>query len=369
MSTNTANRGYQLPSPANFLDEDVLRLISALQAIDADVASILTSLIGKAAAAHGHVINDVAGLQQALDGKQAVGVSGSLGSLSDVSDVAPANNMFLRFSGAEWAPATFDASMIAGGTINIARLPSHLASTALSSTYAPLSHSHGIAQVTGLQGAIDGKANIDHTHTAGQVSGLGSAATQNVGTAANNVVQLDGSARLPAVDASLLTNLPAGTPTGSVIAFAGASAPSDWLFCFGQNVSRTTYAALFAVLGTTYGAGDGSTTFTLPDLRGRVVAGQDDMGGVSANRLTGQTGGVDGDVLGATGGSETHTLTIAQMPSHSHTITGNATTGGSSFVSVTAGTTSLSPSTNSTGGGGAHNNVQPTIVLNYIIKT
>ena len=160
MTTNTANRGYQLPNPANFLDEDVLRLISALQAIDADMASVLAGLLGKAAAAHGHVINDVAGLQQALDGKQAVGVYGSLGSLSDVSDTAPANNMFLRFTGAEWAPVAFDASMIAGGTINVARLPSYLASTSLSSTYAPLSHSHSIAQVTGLQGALDAKAPV-----------------------------------------------------------------------------------------------------------------------------------------------------------------------------------------------------------------
>ncbi len=160
MTTNTANRGYQLPNPANFLDEDVLRLISALQAIDADMASVLAGLLGKAAAAHGHVINDVAGLQQALDGKQAVGVYGSLGSLSDVSSAAPANNMFLRFSGSEWIPVVFDASMIAGGTISAARLPSYLASTSLSSTYAPLTHSHAIADVAGLQAALNAKADL-----------------------------------------------------------------------------------------------------------------------------------------------------------------------------------------------------------------
>jgi microcystin-dependent protein len=106
---------------------------------------------------------------------------------------------------------------------------------------------------------------------------------------------------------------------GEIVDFAGAAAPSGWLLCFGQAVSRTTYAALFGVIGTTYGAGNGTTTFNLPDLRGRVTAGQDDMGGTSANRLTGASGGVDGDVLGATGGDETHVLTTAQLASHSHT--------------------------------------------------
>ena len=83
-------------------------------------------------------------------------------------------------------------------------------------------------------------------------------------------------------------------PTGTVVPFAGPSAPTGWLFCFGQTVSRTTYAALFAALGTTYGAGDGSTTFVLPDLRGRLPSGKDDMGGTAASRLTTAGSGVDG---------------------------------------------------------------------------
>lgn len=162
------------------------------------------------------------------------------------------------------------------------------------------------------------------------------------------------------------------TPVGAVTPFAGTTEPTGWLLCYGQAVSRTTYKALFDLIGTTYGSGDGSTTFNLPDLRGRVVAGQDDMGGSSANRLTGLSGGVDGDVLAAAGGAEAHTLTTAEMPAHTHDYvrplsTTDSDRGGASSEWSIDNTQTLS--TASTGGGGAHNNIQPTLILNYIIKT
>lgn len=97
----------------------------------------------------------------------------------------------------------------------------------------------------------------------------------------------------------------AAIPAGMVVDFAGGTAPSGWLLCYGQAVSRTTYSALFGAIGTTWGTGDGSTTFNLPDLRGRVRAGRDDMGGTAAGRLTNAlTGnpGLDGTSLGAAGG-------------------------------------------------------------------
>ena len=187
------------------------------------------------------------------------------------------------------------------------------------------------------------------------------------------------------------------TPIGTVMDYAGTTEPDGWLFLYGQNVSRTTEAALFAVIGTTYGVGDGVTTFGLPDGRGRVVAGKDDMGGASANRLTDQTGGLDGDVLGDSGGAETHTLLQSQLPLFSLDLTGlsistilsnavnlisstslvalnggstglGGVSGGTRVETPTAAST-LSGSVGSGGSDAAHNIVQPTLILNKIIYT
>lgn len=179
-------------------------------------------------------------------------------------------------------------------------------------------------------------------------------------------------ARMVAADVATQAELDVAMPVGAVVPFAGAASPSGWLLCGGQAVSRTTYAALFTAIGVAYGAGDGSTTFNLPDLRGRVVGGRDDMGtGTSAGRLTPAFFGANADTLGATGGSQSHTLTIAQMPAHDHDMTAlgsrNLASGGGDVVPEQG-----SPSTMTTaqrGGGSAHNNVQPTLILNYLIKT
>ncbi len=217
-----------------------------------------------------------------------------------------------------------------------------------------------------------------------------------------STLRLESGASLAVEDGATVAGLsaPSALPAGMLAPFAGAAAPAGWLLCYGQAVSRDDYPALFAAIGTTHGAGDGSTSFNLPDLRGRAVAGKDDMGGSAANRLTGQSGGVDGDTLGAAGGAETHTLGSSQMPSHSHARGTLATaSAGSHNHSINTGAFHTSGNysrlswgnnnasgTQSTASGGshshairgytgrvgsgrAHNNVQPTVVLNWIVKT
>lgn len=120
-----------------------------------------------------------------------------------------------------------------------------------------------------------------------------------------------------------------------------------------------------------YGLGDGSTTFNVPDRRGRVAAGNDSMGGTSANRLTNPSstiGGIDGDNMGGSGGAETHVITVAQLASHTHTKGPSGTSGTFGLVDSGAASSSGNPPTGSTGSDAAHNNVQPTLISNYIIK-
>jgi len=191
---------------------------------------------------------------------------------------------------------------------------------------------------------------------------------------------------------------PITTPVGTILDFAGTVPPSGWLMCSGEEVSRTTYNTLFITLnsGAIYGTGNGTTTFNLPDCRGRVSAGKDNMikdspfAGTSANRLTGTvSGGINGDNLAAVGGVQDHVLTPAQTPIHDHgggihahtaTTTGGTHNGGGTNTGQFADggnnlqvpTTTVNNSTTiiaSFGGDGNHNNVQPTIIFNKIIKT
>jgi microcystin-dependent protein len=149
-------------------------------------------------------------------------------------------------------------------------------------------------------------------------------------------------------------------PIGSINSFAGTVAPNGWLLCDGSNVLRDTYKLLFSVIGVTYGNGDGVTTFTLPDMRGRVS-------------VTAGTGiGLTNRVLGAVGGEENHLLTLNEIPAHTHTY--DKQNGIQNIVAVDgAGITAADDpitvtNTSSAGGGAAHNVMQPFIVLNHIIK-
>ncbi|MGA7489037.1 MAG: tail fiber protein [Xanthobacteraceae bacterium] len=113
---------------------------------------------------------------------------------------------------------------------------------------------------------------------------------------------------------------PYNVPLGAGLPFFGTVAPnSSFAFPRGQAISRSTYAALFGLIGTTYGAGDGATTFGLPDLSGRLLACREGMEGAPPpGRITAAGSGIDGTVLGATGGVQNVTLGASQIPSHTH---------------------------------------------------
>lgn len=228
-----------------------------------------------------------------------------------------------------------------------------------------------------------------------------------------------------------LSTLIASLP-GVVLPYAGSTAPSGFLFCYGQALSRTTYKRLFDVIGTQFGAGDGSTTFNVPDLRGRTVAASDNMGGTAAQRgqvvtnLTTAAGSAsataasgtglaigmyivssnvpagtkitavsgtgitmsanasaagtvstrfsfvtDAQALGGNGGAIQHKLAATEIAAHTHTVPGQNANGGSYSALQTVGDSNLPSNwgTSANVGDLPHANMQPTIVLNYIIKT
>lgn len=159
---------------------------------------------------------------------------------------------------------------------------------------------------------------------------------------------------------------PFAFPTGIPLPFAGTegSVPAGWLICAGQAVSRATYAALFAVIGTAFGSGDGSTTFNVPDLRGRAPFGKDDMGGSAANRITNSGSGIVGTTLGATGGGQNVVLTTANMPTSVITSLITGTNNG-----VSTGDTNVIASGAAGGSATAVNKMPGTIIFNWIIST
>lgn len=236
--------------------------------------------------------------------------------------------------------------------------------------------------------------NIDN------VGGIAQAAA-NAGTPINrrNIRLLDsGSVTWSAVDdpfndeveVTAVASGVGGAPSGAVIDFAGTTPPAGWLECDGSAVSRITFATLFTAIGITWGPGDGVNTFNLPDLRRRTTVGR---GGTGTGTL--------GNAVGNVGGAETHTLSTAEMPSHSHGLSdpghshGNVRQGGnplnaviglgptytpgffaagnSGAGSIASGavvdSASTGASVSAAGSGGAHNNIQPSAVTMKIIKT
>ena len=202
------------------------------------------------------------------------------------------------------------------------------------------------------------------------------------------------------IDSNDLDFILTSTPVGTMQDYAGLDTrvPAGWLLCDGAAILRNTYVTLFDAVSTTYGVGDGSTTFNLPDARGRVVAGKDDMGGASANRITVP---LNGDILGAVGGSETHVLLLSELAVHDHLCTFNESINNNPSLTTPGGAAPYIRRGNNAGeaqqdsydlhgsvigkvpnmgitssagvdgildaGGNAHNNTQPTMIMNKII--
>ena len=149
-------------------------------------------------------------------------------------------------------------------------------------------------------------------------------------------------------------------PVGTMVPYGNSTPPANWLICDGSAISRTTYAELFAVIGTSYGSGDGSTTFNLPDKRGRVSVGLDGNDDVFNS-------------IGNKGGEKQHTLTVDEMPSHTH----ESNTRWCASLNSELNPPYVAPGTNwgagnvttsATGGSEPHNILQPYEVDNWIIK-
>lgn len=193
---------------------------------------------------------------------------------------------------------------------------------------------------------------------------------------------VDGSAILTVADIPtiiLSALLPAGL---GPLPWCTDTPPTGWLLCYGQAVSRTTYSALFAVIGTTFGNGDGSTTFNMPDFRGRLPLGKDNMGGSSANRVTDS----DADIIGGADGDETKNLQHVHVgATHYHTVglsgigvSGPDTTngdvrisgGGESHYYATDPRNTSNNTAGDTGKGGSTTQdiMPPFLTVNYIMK-
>ena len=272
-----------------------------------------------------------------------------------------------------------------------------------------------LSTATGWYVDVTGTTTITSLGTvaAGQVFILRFASSLLLTHHATNLILPNGNIYTTGGDVGIFVSLGAGAwrllnyigaggssiPAGSIMDFAGTTAPAGWLLCYGQSVSRATYAALFAAIGTTYGTADGSS-FNLPDLRGRITAGKDDMGGSSAARLNTMAS----TTLGTGGGEQTHVLITAALPSHSHTQQGSFSSGiqsvshlhsyagPTSLVTVQGGSgagnmwtgstqigtgiqdtnhthlTTISGETAAAGSNWGHNNIQPTLITNKIIK-
>lgn len=205
------------------------------------------------------------------------------------------------------------------------------------------------------------------------VNGLGTKVIQRGGSALGAGDIISGQIYMVEYDGTqfqLISSINA-VPSGMIQMYGGSTAPTGWLLCDGTSYLQATYPILFGIIGTTYGSADG-THFNVPDMRGRspIGVGTGTGGGTSGTGVPTGGSALTAVARATWKGEETHTLTTPEMPAHTHTLTQNTTSnGGSGFDGLYSATPSVVATTSSTGGGGAHNTIQPVMGVNFCIKT
>ena len=268
-----------------------------------------------------------------------------LDTITEPSNTGTAN-LTLASSGTTTMPSVnIDGGAIDGTTVGAAT-PSSVAATTISTT--------GNATVGGTLG-VTGDTTLDGAVTLGNASG----------------------------DAVTLTGTMAGAynqsgMTGEMRMWGGSSAPTAWVLCDGSAISRTTYSVLFGIIGTAFGVGDGSSTFNVPDMRGRMPVGVGTGVGGATEDADGGSVPAGGSALTARSLGEwtgSEVISTAQTPAHTHTSPAHTHTTPGSTTSATAPGQALGGevhthvmSTANTGSGTAHTILSPIIAVNYIIK-